>query len=387
MDSWWIKDDSVEMIQDENDPEKYQSNSKYPNGRWIYVANRSVILDDRPCKLRHFPLVDLILSPDPESDISGITNIDLCKQQQIDANEVHALTKDIVRANAYIRGRADPSSGVNPKKIRNYAGTIVNASPSQFSWDSPNQAPNELFRMKDMAKSDIEYVSALTDISQGRRPASITSADGLRILQESSRTVLRPKTMMLEDALQRLGQLEIDFIQTGYDTKRMIRIEGNKLILNETYIDENGNQVKLNDVSIGLYDVRVEADSTMPRSRIERFDTVLKAAQAGFADRKAVLQESGLPNWLDIEERMAKKEEEFKAKQEAQEQAQMQAGNQPTPVKQPNVNISYKDLPPEGKVSAAELAGIDLSGVPQQQDQQQGQQVQGLEQPQIIPGQ
>lgn len=352
---WWIKDESVEKLQDKEDPEKFVFEAKYPNGRWVYTANKKIILKDAPCQVRHFPIVPLVLSPDPENPASGISNIDFVKQQQIDANEMKALIKDWLRAVAFPRGRSNPKAILDPKKIRNYPGTIAPAAPGDFSWDAAPPVPNDLFGFQRMSKDDIEYVSALTDISQGRRPASITSAEGIRLLQESARTVLRPKTARVETAIKKLSQLHIDYIQQGYNVPRVFKIMGEEVSINNPEVKQ-GTETALNNVMVGEYDVEIEPDSTMPRSDIERFSRLKELSAMGYADRKAILQNSGVRNWMEIEARMAQKEAEYNQKQEQQSQAMAQQEQ-----KGPNASINYKDLPVAGQVQLAAQSNIQLT--------------------------
>ena len=77
-------------------------------------------------------------------------------------------------------------------------------------------------------------------------------------------------------------------------------------------------------------------------------DRLQQLGQMGFVDRRAILENSGLPNWMEIEARMQAKEDEFKKSQQG------------TQGKPPTESIAFKDLPPAGKLQMAQQAGIQL---------------------------
>lgn len=243
--------------------------------------------------------------------------------------------------------------------------------------------PNESWRDGDVSKANIEYVSGINDVMQGRRPPSVQSAEAIRLLTESSKTILRPKARLIEGAVKQLGQLLIDYIQAGYTTERMMRVlgydnsNGEQMTFNSPQVQGNVDSIK-NDITLGEYDVYVTPDSTLPKSDIERFDKLAQLGQMNFVDRTALLSVSGLENWQEIDQRMQKKEDEFKAQQDmgkeneqlkqqlqqmGQQMQQLQAQAQQGQNRPPNESINFKDLPPAGKVAMAQQVGIDLSGV------------------------
>jgi hypothetical protein len=234
----------------------------------------------------------------------------------------------------------DKQSGFDPKQFKNTWGVCIPSigGPGNVQFASPPPLPGDAFQMMATLRGNIEYVSAINDVSQGRRPASVTSGEAISRLQEAAKTVIRPKARLWERALVKLGKIIIDLIQYGYTEPRMMRIIGmdgqtEDIQLNTPYTqniqnDEGGlvmavEKVK-NDMTIGEYDVMVEPDSTLPQSGIERFGRLIDLSKMGMADRKAILQNSGLDDWQEIDQRIQAKEDELRAKQEQERAMAMQ---------------------------------------------------------------
>jgi hypothetical protein len=336
----WIKDETIEKVAieevrpegegKEKKPDKemqYEYKVKYPYGRWVYIANEKIVLDDKPCVTKHFPVVPLILDTDPETDIYGISNIDYCKQTQIDYNEMNALIKDWLRAVTFPRFTYDPTTGINPSKIKNTWGLGVPAHPNLFRWDPPPQLPNDAFNYGAIQKDNVEYVSGIHDVTQGRRPANVSAASAIQMLQEASKTMIRPQARALESALKKLGLLLIDLMQWGYSEPRMVRIlgaEGNPeepIQINQSQVVEGVKEVK-NNITIGEYDVFVSPDSTLPISRIERYGMMTELFDKGAVDRDALIDESGLPNKEQLKQRMMMREQQQREAEQRAQQAE-----------------------------------------------------------------
>ena len=361
--AFWLRDDAVKKIagKDENDQPIEENVPAFPHGRWIYWANRKVKLEDTECQTRHFAIAPLVIDPDPESDINGLSSIDFAKALQIEANESRALIKEWLTWFSRPRATVDPRSGIDPRKIKNVAGQFIPARPDQFRWDTANPISNDTFTYNRMSKDDIEYVTGMNDATMGRRPAGVIAAEAMKILTESGRTVIRPYSARLEDCFVDLMNIVLDLIQACYNVPRVIRIMGeDPIMINDPQMVEGKLQGILNDVSVGRYQVEVTPDSTLPRSDIERFERAMRLSSEGMADRQAVLEVSGLPNWRDIEDRLKKKEDEMKAKQAMPPP--------PPPPKDPVITVGFKDVmlaynSPELGLKILEKAGIDIHGI------------------------
>jgi hypothetical protein len=337
----WIKDGSTEKVAvDEVEPDntkkkksnkevQYEYKVKYPYGRLVFIANEKIVLEDKPCVIKNKSLIRLSLDYDPESDINGISNIDYCKQTQIDYNEMSALIKDWLRAVTFPRFTYDPSTGIDPRKIKNSWGVGIPANPQLFRWEAPPPLPNDSFRYIGIQKENIEYVSGINDVTQGRRPANVSAASAIQMLQEASKTMIRPQARSLEQTLKELGLAIIDLIQYGYTEERMMHIldaEGNPdepITINQKIVKDNVTKIK-NDMSIGEYDVYVTPDSTLPISRMERYQMLTELYKQGAVDREALIEESGLPNKQEIKERMDAREQQANQQKQQEVQAEQQ---------------------------------------------------------------
>jgi hypothetical protein len=149
-------------------------------------------------------------------------------------------------------------------------------------------------------KKDFDAISGIFDVTQGRRPVGIEAASAITELQEAAQTRLRLKVRNMEVALERMGELIVGLVQEFYTEERTIRLVGTNLAkpqfvtINQNVLGDDGSVKRINDVSVGKYDVEIGVGSTMPINKTRRYAEMMEMYKNGIVDGQAVLENSTL---------------------------------------------------------------------------------------------
>ncbi len=287
---------------------------------WCTMMANGVLLKHGPNPFKHnmFPFVRFLDYPIP-SNFWGMGEIQQLEKLQMSINQRRAQTYDILRLTANPPFVADADSGINPKAMTNRPATIIYKNRgSEVNWLSPPQLPSALFTLQELDKQDFDSISGVHDVTQGRRPVGIEAASAITELQEAAQTRIRQKVRQMEGSLRNIGRLVVRLIQQFYDDKRVIRIVGSYgtkpefITINKESIGEDGKPFKVNDPSIGEYDIEIGVGSTMPVNRTRRAEQMIELFQLGIVDRRAVLENAGLPPDM-VEKIMARMDQQEQA--------------------------------------------------------------------------
>ena len=179
-------------------------------------------------------------------------------------------------------------------------------------------------------KNDIEIISGVHDVTQGRKPGSVSAASAIMALQEAAQARIRLKVNLMELTLGELGTMWYSRLQQYWVTNRWIR----KSDLNENLSQDKDpdmmfDQVTPQDLEANV-DFLVAAGSTMPENKNAMFDLMIRLAQTPaedglpMIDRETLLSYTNLSNKKQILERFAKalqQRSEGQAQQAQSEQA------------------------------------------------------------------
>ena len=291
---------------------------------WCTMMANGVLLKHGPNPFKHnkFPFVRFLDYQIP-SCFWGMGEIQQLEKLQISINQRRGQTYDILRLTANPPFVADADSGINPKAMTNRPATIIYKNRgSEVQWLSPPQLPSALFELQQMDKDDFESISGIHDVSQGRRPVGIEAASAITALQEAAQTRVRAKVREMEGSLRNVGRLVVDLVQQFYDDERVVRIVGAAgtkpkfITINKMEMGSDGKPFRVNDPSIGEYEIEIGTGSTMPVNKARRGEEMKEYFKLGIVDRRAVLEHSSLPPEMY---------EKILQRMEAQEAAMMQA--------------------------------------------------------------
>lgn len=119
----------------------------------------------------------------------------------------------------------------------------------------------------------------------------------------------------LGKAIRRIGQILLEIIPKVYDTERTIRMRfedetGDYVRINQAVIDAIGNEVKINDISAGRFDVTIKTGPSYQTQRMEAAESLMQFVQAmpsaGGVIMDLIAKNMDWPGASDIAERLRK---------------------------------------------------------------------------------
>lgn len=289
------------------------------------IANGVIVKPTmRPYAHDRFPFIRFIDYP-VGSQFWAMGEVQQLRPIQDAINDRRSQIHDILRLTANPPLIADLDSGVNPKALTNRPASIIFKNRgSEVRWEQPPQIPSALFEVQQMDKADFDAISGIHDVTQGRRPVGVEAASAIVELQEAAQTRIRYKVRNEEFALQEMGYQIVALVQQFYDDNRTIRLVGKNsakpvfVSVNVPTASPTGGIEKLNDLSVGEYDVEIGVGSTLPINKGRLFGQYLQMYRDQIVDRRAVLENAPAisPNQVEaILQRMELKEQQMIAMQ------------------------------------------------------------------------
>lgn len=275
-------DEKVERSGEEGKAKKTRK-LRYPSGRRILLAGGK-ILEDGPNPYAHglFPFVRVVNYDLPDS-IWGMGDVEQLIPLQMELNKSKSLFIDHRNLMCQPQWWIHDGS-VNEEEVSNRPGSVL-----WWRGEHPPQRaqiatlPGWMWRLMDGTKQEIEQVSGIHDVTQGRRPAGIESGKAIIALQESANTRIRKKSANLEQSLKKLGYLLLKTAQELYDPfEKYIPILG----------EDQGLQyemIQMKELQID-FDVEVEMGSTLPNNPEANQEAIMKFAEMGTVDPIDVLE-------------------------------------------------------------------------------------------------
>lgn len=360
----WMRDDTMEEIvqekDDSTDEEKnkeYLLIKKYPRGRYIEIANNQVLRDVAPGVFVNgewveyeddsFPIARLVNYQYPR-EYAGENECTHSKGPQKIVNWIWSYIMDMFRMQANPVTIVGTNSNVDEEEITNEPGNIIHATDvNQIRREPGNSIDAGSFNLLDTAKSFLNEIQGLQDVSRGADLSNVNSALMLEGYIEAAQTRPRMKNRNLDCFLQDVGQLMVLRYLQFYTKPRVFRITNKEGFPDyvEFYLpsievqDLNGGKVvkkfcKLTKVSKnpsgssaplmqsqqievkGCPDVRVTAGSALPYAKAQKAQTALAYFNAGAIDAEELLKSVDWPNYPEVLKRLAQK-----AQAEAEAQA------------------------------------------------------------------
>lgn len=150
--------------------------------------------------------------------------------------------------------------------------------------EAPPAPPTAMWDAMRVASDDIKAVTGIFDASLGAR-GNETSGRAITARQREGDVANYHITDNLAESMAHAGRILVDLIPKIYDTERMVRILGEDdaeefVTINQEQPDGLGGVVRLNDVSMGRFDVRVISGPGYATRRQEAADSMLQFAQA-----------------------------------------------------------------------------------------------------------
>lgn len=307
----------------------------YPNGRKLKIAS-GLLLEDGPLEFDHqnFPFAKYINRCLPR-EFYGISEVEQLESPQRVFNKLVNAALEVMNYMGNPIWVVSTDSGINPHKLVNRTGLVVEKSPGSEARREPGvQLSPSALSLIDRFENYFNNVSGQSDISRGQTPGGVTAASAIEQLQDAARTQVRQKQRNLDMYLRDVGRQYADIILEKYSAPRVIRVTGEKDDVKyfkmhiqrdkatgqkrATIQDMQTNMMKTYLID-GKFDVRVNTGSSLPFTIAERENKVFALFDRGIIDPEEVLDALEYPNREEILNRLAERQQaEAAAQQGAQ---------------------------------------------------------------------
>jgi len=176
----------------------------------------------------------------------------------------------------------------------------------------PIPLPNELYKNKEDAKTSIYQILGIHPLSQGDPSAAPQTYKGTVAIDEYAQRRIKSKLDDIDEMLNQVARVVIQLIQQTYTDEKVVRLmkpdgRTTQATLNKPVYDDFTGEIvgRVNDVTIGKYDLIVVSGSTLPSNRWARFDYYMQLYQAGIIDQVEVLEQTEVADTEGVLERVS----------------------------------------------------------------------------------
>jgi hypothetical protein len=266
------------------------------------LCTGGILLYDYILDIEEYPIVTLMnrhnRNPYPMSDVRFVKPI----QEYI--NKITSLI--IAHASSSTNTKLlIPRGSMNRKQLEeewSRAGTGVIEFDPELGTPivaGPIPLPNELYKNREDAKQSIYHILGIHPLQSGDPSAAPSTYKGTVAIDEYAQRRIKSKLDDIDEALNQIAKVIVQFIQQTYTDQKVIRLmkpDGrmNEVTMNQPIYDDFTNEVlgRMNDVTIGNYDLVVVSGSTLPSNRWARFEYYMQLYQAGIIDAQEVLEQT-----------------------------------------------------------------------------------------------
>jgi hypothetical protein len=340
----YVKDyTTIDVEETVNGSTETKKKRKYPNCRIITVAPElNLILEDKisPYKdEKNYPFV-LQKNYDIPLQFWGVGDVEqLISPQQY----IIDLTNQIIdnaKLTANMPWVVDKNSGIGKGELSNRPGLVIRKNPGSYiERMQPPQMPMYVRETIEILKKDMEVISGIHEVTQGRKPGSVTAGNAIQALLEAGQARIRLKVKIMETALEEILNMWYNRNKQFWLTTRQIRKEEK---------DSNGN-VQFVEVNPEDYEAEIDlllvTGSTMPVNKSSMLEMMTRLAQTPgedgmpMVDRQTVLAYTNVPDKTKIikkfeeisgmkKQEEAMMQEQLTSQQDADMQRQMQMQQQ-----------------------------------------------------------
>jgi hypothetical protein len=336
----YLKPKDVEEFAEQNGEEKiYTVKKKYPNGRYVCIAN-GMILHDGPLPYEDglIPFSKYVNYIDPRQ-FWGISEVEQLASPQIILNKILSYTIDVLLYTSNPIWIVDNSADVDTDALNNIPGTVVEKSPGSEVRRENGPALNPGFtQILDRVINWFDTVAGNSDFSRGEASGSVTAASAIEQLISASRTRIRQRMRNLDGYLKTAGRQWLNRILENYTVPRVYRMtnkDGSMYFLKVhvdnvqdeygnvkkkatvTNTDINGNADVQELILSGELDIKVQAGSDLPFEASDKERKALALYDRQIIDAEEVLNQLQYPNKEKILQRLTERQQAAAAQQQA----------------------------------------------------------------------
>ena len=266
--------------------------------------------------LEDYPIVTMMnnhnRNPYPISDVTMVKGL----QEYI--NKIRSLIVAHASSSTNVK-LLIPRGSMNKRQLEEEwgrAGTAVIEFDPELGQPivaGPIPLPNELYKNESDAKADIERILGIYALMQGDPANMPQTYKGTLAIDEYGQRRIKSKRDDIEEAINQVAKIVIQYLQATYTTMKVLRLlqpnhAPKEITINEPIYDEVNNEFlgKLNDITVGKYDVVVVSGSTLPSNRYARFEYYMELYKNGIIDQFEVLKQTDVANVEDVVNRNSK---------------------------------------------------------------------------------
>ena len=198
----------------------------------------------------------------------------------------------------------------------------------------PVPLPNELYKNEAEAKRDVENILGLYSTMQGSMEKSPATFKGTIAIDEFGQRRIKSKKDDVESCLNQIAKAVVGLIQYVYTTEKTMRLlqpnnKPKEVKINEILYDNITGEMfgKLNDITVGKYDVIVVSGSTLPSNRWARFEYYMELYKNKLIDQTEVLKQTDVADMEGVLERAGQMQKMQKALKQQAEQIKSLKGD------------------------------------------------------------
>jgi hypothetical protein len=189
-------------------------------------------------------------------------------------------------------------SGINPVEAMKYSFApghvwVSNDDPaSSIRWQEVPQIPQALINLAEMAKENIREITGLNEAYMGQSVGSLQTSGGVNSLIDRATMRDRDQMFDIEQYVEQLSRIILDFVVTKYTDERFIRVIEDPTKPDETtkFIDFVGTDFANIEYDMSI-DVSAHAPITQARKEAELTELMQLQGQYNFMPKIITPQE------------------------------------------------------------------------------------------------
>ena len=263
--------------------------------------------------IEHYPIVTFMnrhnRNPYPISDVRLVKGL----QQYI--NKIRSLIVAHASSSTNVK-LLIPRGSMNKKQLEEEwarAGTAVIEFDPELGQPivaGPVPLPNELYKNESDAKADIERILGIYAMMQGDQGSAPQTYKGTVAMDEFGQRRIKSKKDDIEAGLNMMAKVVVQLVQAYYTGNKVLRLlqpnsMPKEVVLNSDIYDTVSGQFikRLNDVTVGKYDVVVVSGSTLPSNRWGRFEYYKELYSMQVIDQVELLKQTDVADMEGVLER------------------------------------------------------------------------------------
>lgn len=173
---------------------------------------------------------------------------------------------------------AAEQGSIDPTKVTSEPGQIIMYKPG-YRAPVPiplQEIPSYVLQEQDRIIADMDEISGQHEVSRGQTPTGVTAATAISYLQEQEETKLSATYDSLEEMMEKIACLTLNYIRDYWDVPRIIKTVG---------VDGSFDAMvfKGSDLANNT-DIRIESGSALPVSKAAKQALIMDLMNAGFID-------------------------------------------------------------------------------------------------------